>query len=116
MALAELDWDFIARQNGLVPREYIREFVKDATDSAVEVIFLEPGQVCMYNGNFFGEVPYSSGTKATQDDALLESLHALLDSLNGRNVIALRQAVVTNQMGIRFWNANILAASYTKKK
>jgi thioredoxin-like negative regulator of GroEL len=109
----DIDWKSVEEHNGLVPREKIKEFLEEATGA--EVIFLEPGVICMNDGNFIQETPYSSGNKITREEALIDALHALLEDRRGRNVIALRQATVYHQIGIRFYAANVLAAMYTKK-
>lgn len=112
----EIDWNSVEAHHGLVPRETIKKFLIEATNSEVEVEFLEPGQMCMYQNAFYNEIPYSSGNKITKDEALAEALNFLLEARQGRNVIAFRQATVQNRFGIRFYGANVLAAMYTKKK
>lgn len=112
-SIQQIDWRKVEERNGLVDREIIREFLVEATGA--EVVFLEPGQICMHAGSYVPEEPYLSSTRVTQEEALLDTLHALLDSRGTRNVIALRQATVHHQIGMRFYSANVLAAMYTKK-
>ena len=98
----EIDWkDVMDRPNGLVPRETVKEILEAATGAQVK--FLEPDQMCMYNGVYIPETPFSTGLKVNEQEAFDAAMHELLEARGSRNVIALRQAVVTRAIGLRFF-------------
>lgn len=109
----KIDWAEVERRKGLVPREVVKEILEE---TGARVVFLEPGEMCMVNGSYVSEMPYSTGLKISEQEAFDAALHELLEARGSRNVIAFRQAVVTKAIGIKYFTANILAAMYTEKK